>query len=407
MPLMNSQQAHDNWITQGQKVSDQQANLQTMLLDDETTKEQINSENEKLKDLTAKRDIAKEVYETTLADELANAQKQNGAKAKNIDPEGEDESLMFAKNFLAYVNDPIGFKQSPNALVSGEEDDEGNWSLTIPEDIRTAINLLRRRFDTIERLVRTETTSVRAGSRVWEKLSDVTPLIELDTEDATIPEMDTPELAVIKYLIKRYGGILTLTNTLLKDTAENLISYLNRWISRKVSVTRNAKILATIDKLPTKQKKVISTVDEIKTITNINLDPALAETAIYLTNQSGFDVLDRVKRSDGSYLLQPDIKEPTQMRLRGKSVVVVTDKALPSKEGKHPLIIGDLQEAITLFDREHMSILATNIGAGAFETDTTKIRVIDRFDVVMVDDEAIFRAEFSAIEDETPVTPEP
>ena len=42
-----------------------------------------------------------------------------------------------------------------------------------------------------------------------------------------------------------------------------------------------------------------------------------------------------------------------------------------------------------------------NIGAGAFETDTTKIRVIDRFDVVTVDSEAFVPASFTAIADQT------
>ena len=59
---------------------------------------------------------------------------------------------------------------------------------------------------------------------------------------------------------------------------------------------------------------------------------------------------------------------------------------------KYPLYIGDLKEAVTLYDRENMSLLTTNIGGGAFETDTTKVRVIDRFDVQLVDDEAVVLA---------------
>ena len=53
-----------------------------------------------------------------------------------------------------------------------------------------------------------------------------------------------------------------------------------------------------------------------------------------------------------------------------------------------------------MFDRENMSLLATNIGAGAFETDTTKIRVIDRFDVTTVDNEAFVPATFKTIADQ-------
>ena len=47
-----------------------------------------------------------------------------------------------------------------------------------------------------------------------------------------------------------------------------------------------------------------------------------------------------------------------------------------------------------------MSLLSTNIGGGAFETDTTKVRVIDRFDVVATDAEAFVPASFKAIADQ-------
>jgi len=59
-----------------------------------------------------------------------------------------------------------------------------------------------------------------------------------------------------------------------------------------------------------------------------------------------------------------------------------------------------MSQAITLFDRENMSLLPTNIGAGAFETDTTKIRVIDRFDVKATDSEALVAGSFTAIADQ-------
>ncbi|MDY5164522.1 phage major capsid protein, partial [Leuconostoc falkenbergense] len=48
-----------------------------------------------------------------------------------------------------------------------------------------------------------------------------------------------------------------------------------------------------------------------------------------------------------------------------------------------------------------MSLLSTSIGAGAFEKDLTKIRVIDRFDVVATDTEAFVAGSFKAIADQT------
>ena len=47
-----------------------------------------------------------------------------------------------------------------------------------------------------------------------------------------------------------------------------------------------------------------------------------------------------------------------------------------------------------------MSVTPTNIGGGAFETDTTKIRFIDRFDVQLIDDGAFAAASFKAVADQ-------
>ena len=48
-----------------------------------------------------------------------------------------------------------------------------------------------------------------------------------------------------------------------------------------------------------------------------------------------------------------------------------------------------------------MELTTTNIGGGAFETNTTKVRVIDRFDVEMVDDGAIAVGSFKTVANQT------
>ncbi|WP_035466471.1 phage major capsid protein, partial [Levilactobacillus brevis] len=96
--------------------------------------------------------------------------------------------------------------------------------------------------------------------------------------------------------------------------------------------------------------------------------------------------------------------QPDRMTVRGKRVVMIADKWLPNTGTAaapvYPLYYGDLSQAVTLFDRENMSLLTTNIGGGAFETDQTKIRVIDRFDVEPTDTEAFVAGSFAAIADQ-------
>ncbi|MBL1224795.1 phage major capsid protein [Enterococcus sp. BWR-S5] len=397
---MNLEQLKNAWVEAGSKVSDLNAALNNALIDDSKGEEDVLSIQAELKTARAKRDGLKEQVVNMEAEQV------ESVKDKPLDKSEKNLKNTFIKDFKAMIN---GEPQIVAALNS-DKDEAGNAiGLTIPEDIRTTINTLVRQFDSLQEYVNVERVTTSSGSRVYEKWSEVTPLTELDNEDDAIPEMDDPKLTLIKYLIKRYAGISTVTNSLLKDTAENIMAWLAKWISKKVVVTRNKKILDAIDGIKAAQKKEITSVDDIKDIKNVQLDPAIEATSMFLTNQSGYNVLDKVKRSDGSYLLQKDVTSPTGYTFLGRPIKMAGDRWLPNKgtqaNPKFPLYIGDLKEAVTLYDREQMSLLTTNIGGGAFETDTTKVRVIDRFDVKLVDDEALVIATFTAIADEKPIEP--
>lgn len=394
---MNLEQLKNAWVEAGSKVSDLNAQLNAALVDDEKTEEDVVSLQAQVKAARAKRDGLKEQVANMEAEQVLNVKKEP------LDKKDENLKNKFIKDFKAMVNgDPAIM-----ATLTSDTDESGNAiGLTIPVDVQTTIHTLVRRFDSLQEYVNVEKVTTTSGSRVYEKWSNITPLTALDTEDGEIPANDDPALYLIKYLIKRYAGISTVTNSLLKDTAENILAWLSKWIAKKVVVTRNTKILAAIDGIKAAQKKDVKDVDGIKDIVNVQLDPAIEATSMFITNQDGFNVLDKVKRADGSYLLQKDVASATGYTFLGKPIKKIASRFLPNKgtqaAPKYPLYIGDLKEAVTLYDRENMSLLTTNIGGGAFETDTTKVRVIDRFDVQLVDDEAVVLATFTTIANETP-----
>lgn len=394
---MNLEQLKNAWVEAGSKVSDLNAQLNAALVDDKKTEEDVVSLQAQVKAARAKRDGLKEQVANMEAEQVLNVKKEP------LDKKDENLKNKFIKDFKAMVNgDP-----AITATLTSNTDESGNAiGLTIPVDVQTTIHTLVRRFDSLQEYVNVEKVTTASGSRVYEKWSDIKPLTALDTEDGEIPANDDPTLHLIKYLIKRYAGISTVTNSLLKDTAENILAWLSKWIAKKVVVTRNTKILAAIDGIKAAQKKDVTDVDGIKDIVNVQLDPAIEATSMFITNQDGFNVLDKVKRADGSYLLQKDVTSATGYTFLGKPIKKIASRFLPNKgeksTPKYPLYIGDLKEAVTLYDRENMSLLTTNIGGGAFETDTTKVRVIDRFDVQLVDDEAVVLATFTTIANEKP-----
>lgn len=393
----NINDLNDAWIAQGQKVSDLNDKLNAAVLDDKFNQEEFKNMTAERDNAVARRDaLHTQLEEERKAQEIADMADKDKTPLNDTEVKIENE---FIKNFQGMI------KGDPKVmnLITSSTDESGNAiGLTIPQDIQTAINTLVRQYDSLQQYVKREAVSTPTGSRVWEKWTDVTPLADLDDETATIGDNDDPHLTLIKYAIHRYAGISTVTNSLLKDTADNIMAWLSQWIAKKVVVTRNAKIIEVMNKAP--KKPTLAKFDDIITMINTAVDPAIKSTSFLMTNTSGFNVLSEVKDAMGRYLLQPDPTQPDRYLIRGKRIVEIADKWLPNTGTDaapvYPLYYGDLSQAVTLFDRENMSLLTTNIGGGAFETDQTKIRVIDRFDVEPTDTEAFVAGSFAAIADQ-------
>ena len=384
---MGINELNDAWIAKGQEVSDLNAKLNTAVLDDNFSKDKFAELKEQRDNLTAQRDAIKDQLDEARANEVF---RMNDKDKKPLNDKQIDLKDKFVRDF--------------KDMVTSGKTEAGNAGLTIPDDVQTTIHTLVRQYASLQNLVNVEHVTTPTGSRVYEKFSEIKPLANLDDETAQIGDNDDPELTTIKYLIKRYAGITTVTNTLLKDTAENILAWLSTWIARKVTVTRNQEILKVLD--TASKKPTIANFDDIKDLQLNTLDPAIIATSSFVTNQSGFAVLAKVKDAQGRYMIQRDVTNPEQYRIGGKPVTVVADRWLPDISGSHPLYYGDFKQAVTLFDREDMSLLSTNIGAGSFEHDETKIRVIDRFDVEQVDGDAYAVASFKAVANQPATTPE-
>lgn len=398
MKVMKINELNDAWISAGQKVADVNAKLNAAVLDDSFDADKFKDLKAQRDNLAAQRDAIKDQLDEARAAEVI---KMDNKKTRK--PLNDSEKSMkdeFVKNIKAMVQGRFDAISS-DATVDGSND--GGFGLTIPEDIQTAIHELVRQMATLQNYVNVESVGTNKGSRVYENENDIEPMAKMD-EGATIPGADVAKLHLIKYLISDYGAMYTLTNDLLNDTAEALLSYLNVQIAKKDAVTRNKAILDVMDAAP--KKPTIAKFDDIKDLSNNTLDPAIEATSIFITNQSGYNALSKAKDAEGRYLLQPDVTQPGRYQIDGHLVVRIADRWLPDVSGSHPLYFGDFKQAITLFDRQDMQIMASNIAAGAFETNTYKVRVIDRFDVQATDKGAMAVGSFKAVANQTATTPE-
>lgn len=277
---MGINELNNAWIEAGQTVSDLNEKLNVALLNDSYDQKAFANLKEQRDQAKARRDALKDQLDEARASEVVNMRRQDKQPLT-------DSQMSMKDKFVKEFKD----------MVTTGKTSAGNGGLTIPDDVRTTINTLVRQYASLQNLVRVEAVMTESGSRVYEKFTDIKPLASLDDESATIGDNDDPELTTIKYLIKRYAGITTVTNTLLKDTAENIIAWLSTWIARKVVVTRNQAILTVMN--TASKKPTIAKFDDIKNLELTALDPALNATASFLTNQSGFAVLAKVKNAMG------------------------------------------------------------------------------------------------------------
>lgn len=371
--------------------------------------DKINKKKQEVKDLVA-------------ADKLEEAQEAKNELKKlqnkfnimeDLDDEEEEEIEEKIKNgkgkkvtdtakqvAVAFVNAiKAGIKREPvstedkEILDSMSEGSKADGGLIVPQDIRTEVRELRRSEDALETYVNVEPVTTESGSRVIEKDAENTPFDNVE-EGAEFPEESTPQFENIEYKVKKKGGILKVTEELVQDAAENVLARLKKWIAKKSKATRNFVIIKKIKEITKGKEKVIAGLDTLKDILNEELDPAIALNAKVFTNQKGFNWLDKLKDNNGRYILQPDPTQPTKKLLFGVyEVVKLSNRTLKNiaYSGKDaiPVIIGDLKEAITIFDRELMTIDISNVAGDLWNKDQTGIKVRERLDVQSVDAEAV------------------
>lgn len=351
--------------------------------------------NEVRKEMQATREKIDAIEEIDgYADGIQTLELDNDLNGTKIDPQAARLASQVDQNqeeVQAFVNF-MKTGEVTNALRSSESEEGG---FLVPEDISTRINEYKRQFVALEQYVTTVPVSLPSGSRVYEKLESMTPLSNI-TEMGEIPENKGPRFENTEYAVKDYAGILPLSNTLIRDTPENIIAHVVQWIAKKSVITRNSLILGLLKEM---KKTAAASLDDVKKAFNVTLDPAIAASATVLTNQSAFHELDVLKDNDGRYLLQDDPQDRTRKVFKGRRVVVVSDAFLPNGGStatpKFPLIVGDLKEAITLFDRQQQEILTTQTGGKAFTRNTTDMRFIEREDVRMIDSGAAVYLEFT------------
>lgn len=376
---------------------------------------QLENKNKELNSLISAKDTKKEDFENIteeinvlkakveaqkLKDEIENME---GTEVKPPSQENtEYNAALFTKAvanvMLEQRNLPgLPLTEAEKNKISEHISEDGGYA--VPEDISVKINERLKDKTDIHNLVDSEKVYTRKGARTYEKRADQTPLKNLD-EYGTIGETDSPKLERLVFNLKDFAGIITIPNDLLQFAGKELEEYIVNWIVDKVRITRNLKILygtggediqGIMKSTKFKKQSLVKNpgIKEFKKIRNVDLMNVFKSKAKWIVNQDGFNYLDSLEDKMGRPYLQPNPKDSTSYIFLGTPVIEIPNYILKTEEGKVPVIFGDLKEAYKTFYDGNYELLTTNIGAGAFETNTTKTRLITKLDGTEKDKDAI------------------
>lgn len=369
------------------KLQNKQNAAKELLNKEGVTKEEIDALTQEIATIKAKIEALKAIEDEETFTE--------GTQLNSNEGEVEATKESAFVNAIKSVDGKTKITAEEKEILNATTMTEGvpaDGGLTVPQDIRTKIKELRRSYpDALENYVNIEKVTTLSGSRVIEKEADYVPFDNVD-EAAEFPEFDGPQFEQIKYEVKKKGGILKFSRELLQDTAENIIDYVKRWTAKKGKATRNALILKVLNEEFGTNKKAVSSLDDLKDIFNVELDPAFELTSIVIMNQDTFNHFDKMKDNDGKYILQPDPTQATKKLLFGKyPIVKVSNKTLPTDTDTNKALIycGDLKEAITIFDRETLSLEFNDKSDSTWNNDLMAMKARERLDVKAVDAKAV------------------
>ncbi len=338
-------------------------------------------------------------YEKLKTEELIVQNKANPDGAKHQGTDGKDKYKKALFNMLRnkrLTEEEVETIKGYTKLNTTTNEDGG---YILPIDQETAIKELKKQTFSFRNYVTVEPVSTKTGTRVMEKNAEETPFAKITEGEEITDITPTPQFVQIKFDIADYAGILPVTNNLLNDTDVALEAYLNKWLAKKSNATENKIILDLIEK--NSSKTPVQLIEQLKNIRNTKLDMAFKPTTKFYMNSDAFNYFAEEKDANGRPMLEVNPKNPTERMIDGCPVVEVPNSLMKTTTNKAKIIIGDLGEFATLFDRNAITIETTKVGGSAWRNNTTELRAIIRLDAQKFDERAIQIAEVDISEPHT------
>ena len=249
-----------------------------------------------------------------------------------------------------------------------------NAAAVVPEEVIGEVFDLKRSNYNLAQYATVKTVSNGQGK--YPVATNQQAVLATKAELAEIGDIDAEMFTSVDYKVE----------TRVEDSAVNIVQEVKDQLAKLVENTDNKHIM---DLLKTFTKKTAATLDDLKQLYNVALDPALNKMVIL--NQSGYNHLDTLKDSDGRYILQPDVTAPSGRSLFGMPVVLIADSLFANpKAGTFPMIMGDIAQSIFVARRNQVTTQWEK-----FDYYSQGLAVIVRNDYKKIDENASVYIEFT------------
>jgi len=293
-----------------------------------------------------------------------------------------DEVAKFAKAVRGFIK---------KGLVEGVDEDGG---YTVPEDVSTRVEHYKDVDYALEADIDVVPVTTNKGSRTYQKKGSVDTFVDIDENGEITNEIEAPKFERLPYVIQDRAGFMPVSNDLVNDSDANIMEVIAEWLGKADVATTNSKVLAKVNE---KEQTDLKNLDGIKKALNVTLGQAYKNGAKIYTNDDGLQYLDTLKDKNGRDLLNPDPTNPATLQLRcGTTVLpvkVLPNKVWTSTGTKVPFVIGNLFDYVRKYNRNRMSIKASDVasigGFNAFAQNMTVLRAIVRDDYRVKDADSI------------------
>ncbi|KAF0551188.1 phage major capsid protein [Pediococcus acidilactici] len=300
----------------------------------------------------------------------------------NQNKEKKDTKNMTEKVLIDNDSKTAELRSFENYVKSRGEVRDGlttvEGSPLVPSEIVTPIFRTNENSVDLASYVNKKSVSTKSGSYPIAKNNNA--ILATKEELAEIGDIDSG-ITAIDFNVTTKAGKIFLSSELVADSNFDIESEVKAQLEHLVMNTNNRNIMDLLNKL---EAKTATDLDGIKHIYNVDLDPSLEKMII--VNQTSFDYLDTLKDTDGRYLLQYSVADPTQSTLFGSKIVVVPDTVLKPVAGEVTMFLGSLFDYVCLFQRDQVTAKWTN-----FDSYSEGLSIILRNDYKVVDSSAMVK----------------